>query len=94
MRSETDDDASRRPRPTAEQIAKAHASGDELVRQWCCFDLSDCSHIVSSLAELGSWHVEVCENCGHTEVTCTHMTREWNPEGTLLRCATCGIDAT
>lgn len=83
-----------RPWPTADEIAEAHVLGAEKPREWSCFDLSDCRHTASHLIERDSWTIDVCDACGYTTVTCNHQTCEWNTEGTLLRCTTCGIDAT
>lgn len=78
--------------PTAQEIAEAQAGTFD--RNWSCFDLSDCRHTSNACVEKGGWAVEICEACGHTEVRCTHANCEWNTEGTLLRCTTCGIDGT
>jgi hypothetical protein len=63
-------------------------------RRWSCFDLTDCKHITNSIFYAGDWQVQVCCACGHSESICEHRRCEWSPDETLLRCTTCGIDAT
>lgn len=89
--------------PSAEQIAAANATANAAAtartafdRTWSSFDLSDCKHPLSIGTEVAGWFVDVCVRCGRaTPGVCTHPAgMEWNDEGTLLRCRTCGRDGT
>lgn len=90
--------AANHPWPSERQIAVMHQDDvfNIVGRQWSCFPRRAyaCQHPLMHGAELGPWHVDVCDTCGHTEVQCLHHENEWNEAGTLLRCKNCGMDGT
>lgn len=65
-------------------------------RAWSKFDLGDCDHRRSSGVEVAGWALDVCVRCGAVvgKVECLHPATQWNEDGTMLRCATCGVDGT
>lgn len=63
-------------------------------KYWSCYDFSNCKHIIRRVSYIENWQLETCVECGNTEVECAHNNFEWNKEGTLLRCKTCGRDGT
>jgi hypothetical protein len=82
--------------PTEERISRLRRFEGVFNRRWSCFDFHQCTHplMVGVGSMWGKWTVEICPICGHTVSQCLHEKMEWNEAGTLLRCATCGIDGT
>lgn len=80
---------------TAEEV-KERACHGNFDRKWSMFDLSTCDHPSPlHIVYVNDWEITICPSCATIlQKKCEHKHCEWEADGTLLRCTTCGIDGT